>query len=151
MSWFRPMPTTALPRSAPRWEGEKSAARVLVEHPDPLLREGIREVLTDAGYEVVTCGGPHASDVPGASCPLLRQEPCPAVNGADVVFSGLKLRDQVSRMILRRIAKDPCRPLVLTAPQREVDEYVPDVTDHVVFPLGSRRIVQQIDELTADR
>jgi len=80
----------------------RGKAQVLVEHPDPAVRDLLARGLTQHGYRTVTCAGP-GTDQPRALCPLLADEPCPAVSGADAVVFGLDQRDPDSRRVLDRL------------------------------------------------
>jgi hypothetical protein len=80
----------------------RGTARVLVEHPDPAMRELLARGLTQHGYRTITCAGPRTADA-RALCPLLADEACPAVSGADAVVFGLDARDPDSRRVLDRL------------------------------------------------
>lgn len=89
--------TTHLGRQSwpPSWEHDspnRDRARVLVEHPDPATRELLARGLAQHGYRTVTCAGPR-NDSRLRDCPLLVDEPCPAVSGADAVIFGLDRRN----------------------------------------------------------
>lgn len=114
MAWHR-RDTAARAGSPPSWPDEHSegARRVLVEHPEPAARELIARGLRERGYAVVACGGPDGhGDTATDRCPVLHGEPCPGVDGADVVVSSLNLSGQRERTIVRTIAADPASPPV---------------------------------------
>lgn len=137
-----------VPEDPPSWPDEPATGRrVLVEHPDPSVRTILQRDLTERGYDVLTCGGPRPVGEPHAPCPLLRQAPCPAVEDADVVVSGLSLTEHISRMTLRRIARRGTPPLVLMAPAAVVDEHGDEMTPHHVFPVSGAAVARAIDEV----
>jgi hypothetical protein len=133
---------------APTWPSgrEEAHSRVLVEHPDPAAQHAVAVGLRRRGYEVVTCGGPLASGMTETACPLLRDERCPAVDGADVVVSGLSLAIDAERAIIRRIAADPCagRLLVDTTPDKVADHLGAVGVDGYVAPLTVDRILEAL-------
>lgn len=90
------------PPSWPHVRTGRSRARVLVEHPDLAVRELLARGLMQHGYRTVTCAGPRTGE-PTATCPLLADESCPAVSGADVVVFGLDRRDPDNRRVLDRL------------------------------------------------
>lgn len=133
---------------APTWSSANGSPRVLVEHPDPMARGAAQRALEAGGYEVLTCGGPHPVGEPSRSCPVLPQQPCPAVRGADVVVSALA-RDQVSRMVTRRVVRDdPDQPVIVVAPQDIVDRHDPDVSAARLWPLDADGLLSMVDSLT---
>lgn len=121
MTWLRPLRahgregTNTIP-GAPQWpNGDRSGAlRVLVEHAEPATRHSIARGLQAHGYEVVECGGPDADGPdPVGHCPVLSNEACPAVNGADVIVSGFNVGAEREGLIVRRIAESPGSPPML--------------------------------------
>lgn len=113
MSWLSTKDAHAA--TVPHWTGKpRGAVRVLVEHPEPAARRLLTTGLRDLGYEVVDCGGPGAIDAEHAvGCPVLAGDPCPAVDGADVIVSSLHLEGSDDGMIVRGIADDPASPPML--------------------------------------
>jgi hypothetical protein len=72
-SHFRP---AHLRRGEPRWG-------LLVESADPVLAISDHTAFLDAGFDVTVCPGPvHEA----SECPLVRGEPCPLADAADVMF-----------------------------------------------------------------
>ncbi len=69
----------------PVWTDPHEAPRVLVEAPSG--RWHAEEAVRAAGFSVITCPGPDAM-APGR-CPVLSGDPCPLVEGADVVVVAL--------------------------------------------------------------
>lgn len=147
MGWRRPTPERTERSEAPTWAGEPVRTRILVEHPDPTVRDVLQRDLVAEGYEVLACGGPRPEDDRAASCPLLRQQPCPAVTGADVVVSGLSLTDHVSRIVLRRITRNSRPPLILAARAHDIDAHADGITPHHLFPVDAREVSRLVDDL----
>lgn len=136
-------------RSAPpRWTGTRVGVRVLVEHPDPLVRARLERGLKERGYEVLSCAGPRPDHDGAVSCPLLHQEHCPAVDGADVVVNGLRLQDATTRIGLRRArTQHPVLPIIVAAPSQAVEGLDTDLADAHLHPLTVDRLAELIDEL----
>ena len=105
---FRRRPRTT-PPPPPSWSTVWRAARVLVEHADPEVRAELVADLRARGYDPIGCGGPTERD----QCPVLSQEPCPAVQQADAVVTGL-VDDRPGRMMARTMLDlAPERPLLV--------------------------------------
>jgi hypothetical protein len=77
------------------WPATATKTRVLVEHPDALVRWQYAEALRDLGWSPATCAGPTGR----SSCPLVTGEGCPLVAGADVVFTSERLPDGVAAAV----------------------------------------------------
>lgn len=132
----------------PRWPDGAAGTRVLVEYPDPLVRDILERELRARGYQVLGCAGPRPDSEGGVSCPLLHQEHCPAVDGADVVINGLGLHKALTRIGLRRVrAQHPGLPVIVEAPQQAVEEHDGDLADAHLYPVTVERLTQLIDEL----
>jgi hypothetical protein len=146
---FRSNRSRELPAGAPRWPARGTGTtRVLFEHPDDHVREIISDKLQERGYEVLTCSGPGTPGSGQLSCPLLQQERCPAVSGADVIVSGLPLREPIARLILRRTKRDARgRPVIVVASQREADAHGNGLIDHRVSPLTVSELTEALDSL----
>lgn len=113
----------------PAW-GPEAGPRVLLEHRDVVVQDVLREALEGAGFDVRTCGGPE-----GRGCPVLRQEPCPAVEEADVVVSGL-VGTTLGRVIARRVRRrHPDRPLLVEATEWLGEQLGDDVCTARIYPL----------------
>ena len=139
------------PAQAPGWRTSVAGAgpRVLIEHPDPAAQDVLARGLEKHGYEVLTCGGPRAAGCTEVSCPLLWQESCGAVDGADVVISGLSLHTAPERMILRRISQAPGAPqLVLEATPGDAAGLLETSADGYVTPLSVSGVVEALERLT---
>lgn len=134
----------------PHWPDGRGGVRVLVEHSDPVIRDILERGLGDRGYEVLGCAGPRP-DVDGAvSCPLLHQEHCPAIDGADIVVNGLRLETVITRMGLRRArTQRPELPFIVEAPEWVVEEHDGELTDAFLYPLTIGWLTRLIDELIA--
>jgi hypothetical protein len=94
-----------------------SAPSVLVVSSDAGLREQVAVWVGEAGYEVITCPGPHP---PGYSCIGLRGERCPLDAVADLTVldlhpSGPALGDQTGRAALVEIYQANGRPVLVLA------------------------------------
>ena len=103
------------PRS--RAGAASSALSVLVVSSDAGLREQVAVWVGEAGYEVITCPGPHP---PGYSCIGLRGERCPLDAVADLTVldlhpSGLALGDETGRAALVEIYQADGRPVLVLA------------------------------------
>lgn len=100
----------------PFWNGTEERPRILVEHPDPVVRAAYERVLGAHGYAVLTCSGPRPDGTGRVSCPVLRQEPCEAVEGANLVLCGLDPTQVINRVIRHRIEQPrPGGPVVCRA------------------------------------
>ena len=122
--------------------------RVLIEHPDPAAQDVLARGLQQHGYEVLTCGGPRAAGRTEVSCPLLRQEPCGAIDGADVVISGLSPHASTERLIIRRISQGQgARHLVLEATPDEAAGLLDAPADGHVTPLTVPGVVDALERL----
>lgn len=147
MTWSRTRRRPPKP-DVPAWPAERTGTRVLLEVSDPGVREGLERGLSAKGYQVLTCGGPDLDPDVGVTCPVLRQERCPAVSDADVVVSTLSLTRPVTRMIQRRIAREGRPPLILGAPQDVVASHGDGMTPHQVFPVGPDAVARLVDSVT---
>lgn len=135
--WPRRRSTASPP---PAWGPERTGRRVLFEHADGAVRGVMARELSQLGYDVRTCGGPR-DDV---GCPVLRQQPCPAVEGADVVVTGL-LNDERGRFIARRIRQHhPDLELIAEATDWTAEQVDLPVANRRVFPLRSRTLSEMM-------
>ena len=145
--WRRPQEPDR--QEAPTWEEPVAdTRRVLIEHPDPAAQDVLARGLEQHGYEVLTCGGPRAAGRTEVSCPLLRQEPCGAVDGADVVVSGLSPHTSTERLIIRRISQGhgPAQ-LVLEATPGEATGLIDTPAAAHVTPLTVSGLVDTLERL----
>ncbi len=109
------MTRASRPRS--RAGAASSALSVLVVSSDAGLREQVAAWVDAAGYEVITCPGPHP---PGYSCIGLRGERCPLDAVADLTVldlhpSGPALGDETGRAALVEIYQADGRPVLVLA------------------------------------
>lgn len=81
----------------PPWPGHHERPRILVEVPG--ARWHAEQELTDAGYQVLSCPGPHHG--PGGHCPLLEGGRCELADGADAIVVSLVM-DESGREILHQ-------------------------------------------------
>jgi CheY-like chemotaxis protein len=90
--------------------------RVLIEHPDPDRGLELGTAIRRAGFTVGVCTGPDAAAHPARRCPLHRNEPCIAVEGADVVVTALDLEATDGLDVVRALrTRYSSTPLVLLA------------------------------------
>lgn len=134
-------------RQPPRWNGTAPRGRVLLEHPDARVREVIQRSLEEHGYRVVACGGPESPD--GAMvCPVLRQEPCPAVEGADAVIAGLDLDDPSNRLLVDRIVQSrPDRPMIVASDLRVTTSSGGEIGPHHLYRTTIAPLVRRLYDL----
>jgi hypothetical protein len=64
---------------------------LLIESADPVFSVADFSAYREAGFEVTLCQGPSESPV---ECPLVRAEPCPFADAADVVLFDLGPNEQ---------------------------------------------------------
>jgi hypothetical protein len=129
-------------------EPPSGRVRVLFEHVDGGERWAAHELLTEAGYEVVTCGGPEA---PGEhDCPVLQGEGCAAVCAADVIVTGLSSRWRTGPEILASVrAMHPETPIIVEASPRYTERHS-DVLEgcEVIHPLSAHALLDALDRVT---
>jgi DNA-binding NtrC family response regulator len=92
---------------------------VLVVHHDPDMADEETDWLRRAGYGVVECSGPARGP-----CPILNDEPCSAVDAADVLVYDVWASgnaDTERELIARLRELHPTIPIVLTAPGIELN------------------------------
>ena len=80
----------------PVWPPLDPRPRVLVEVPGGRWRAATEAA--NAGLGVIGCYGP--SGTPAGWCPVLRGEPCPLVESADVVVTALRADDERTATVL---------------------------------------------------
>ncbi len=125
MFWRRARTTPSPP---PSWSTVWNGRRVLVEHADPRVREELLSDLRTRGYDPIGCGGPAERD----QCPVLGQEPCPAVQQADAVVTGL-VDDRPGRMIAHAMLDlAPDRPLLVTGSPEVIADLDPQLQRRAV-------------------
>ena len=95
----------------------RRAPSVLVVSSDAGLREQVAAWVDAAGYEVITCPGPHP---PGYSCIGLRGERCPLDAVADLTVldlhpAGAALGDETGRAALVEMYQADGRPVLVLA------------------------------------
>jgi hypothetical protein len=124
--------------------------RALVVHHDIDMADQEADSLRRLGFIVEQCSGPGTF-----ACPILRGEPCPAVERADVLVYDVWATtesDGGQHLIegLRELYPDV--PVVLTAPGMELD-WVVTTGAHRVTPLvgvpTAERLAAAIDEAVA--
>ena len=89
--------------------------RVLVESTDLAERWAVERTLRQAGFGVVSCGGPALLE--DGSCPLVTCGDCPGAAAADAVFFRLNLPDEANEKVLRALRREvERRPVVVEVP-----------------------------------
>ena len=138
MFWRR---SRTAPSPPPSWSTVWRGERVLVEHADPAVREEVVSDLRAKGYDPLGCGGPAERDY----CPVLGQEPCPAVQQADAVVTGL-VDNRPGRMIARSMLDlAPGRPLLVAGSPEVIADLEPDLQRRAV-ELQAPAIEAALDE-----
>lgn len=126
--------------------------RVLVVHHDIDMADQEADSLRRLGYEVEQCSGPRyeveqSSALLSNACPVMRGEPCAAVERADVlvydVWSTTE-SDGGKRLIEGLRDRYPSIPIVLTAPGMELD-WVETEGPHRVVPLVGIPTADRLD------
>lgn len=118
--------------AAPSWPGPHGdRSRVLVEDPDGANQWAIHRALTKAGFDVATCDGP--TSFPDGRCPLVEHGSCALVDGADVIYNALPLREADSRILLRTLRRRaPLTPVLVEAPIAQADLWPDTLRDCTV-------------------
>jgi hypothetical protein len=122
--------------------------RVLFESADGGERWAAGVVLAEAGYEVVTCGGPEAA--PLTRCPVLDGDSCPAVCDADVVVSSIGMRWSAGLEVVAAIrSQHPDKPLIVEAPPAYAKMYH-DLLDgcDVIHSLTTESLLDAVERAT---
>lgn len=123
--------------------------RVLIEHSDDAVSREYADALRRAGYSVAICHGPSAERDPTERCGLVGGEPCAAVDGADIVVSGLGIRAPEKRAVLEALRRHyPDKPLVVEVAPGDLDDCA-DLVDglHLVFaPVGATELLAAVDD-----
>ncbi len=100
----------------PEFSEEHLRPRVLVEEEDAAVRAAIVDMLAEAGFEAVGCGGPDCQS--SGHCPLETLDDCGAAADTDVVFCSLRMSDSRSRSILRNLKRlHRNTPIVVEVPK----------------------------------
>jgi len=105
--------------------------RVLVEEQDGAIRSSYVNLLRDAGFEAVGCGGPEDQEgarcslaIGQARCPLVKGQGCDAAERADVIFFSFRLADERNRNILKALKRlNPKTPIVVELPKPQSFRY----------------------------
>ncbi|MAG04682.1 MAG: hypothetical protein CL406_08800 [Acidimicrobiaceae bacterium] len=113
--------------------------RVLVEEEDDAVRAAIVEMLKDAGFESVGCGGPDTQS--SGHCPLENHEECGATTQADVIFCSLRMSDPRNRQILKGLKRlHRNTPIVVEVPKPQAASLHGSlIGTHVVYTPITRR------------
>jgi hypothetical protein len=129
----------------PRWSTPSTRRRVLLEHADVDVREPLAHALTERGYDVVTCPGPHG----GRTCPVLHDRPCYALDDADAVVTGLALTPS-GRAIAMQALHDAERPLVVEGTPTMLAEADPALAAAAIYPLTAETVDDRLRRLFRD-
>ena len=117
--------------------------RALIVHRSEGVTVSEAEALTRRGYDVEMCSGPAYY-----SCPVLRGEPCPAVESADVLVYDVwaTTESQSSRRLIEGL-RDlyPETPVVATVPGMLLD-WMETEGPHKVTPLVGVPSGDRLDE-----
>ena len=124
----------------PQWPGRRDRPRVLVEVPGGRWR-GEAEARA-AGLDLIACPGPASTA--GPRCPVLRGEPCPLVEGADVVVYSLR-GDDGSAVLCAHPRLHPGVALCLDLGSTPGAEPLPGMV--ALSPLRPAEAVKRISEL----
>lgn len=113
--------------------------RVLVEEEDGAVRAAIMEMLDDAGFESVGCGGPDTQS--SGHCPLENHEECGAATQADVIFCSLRMSDPRNRQVLKGLKRlHRNTPIVVEVPKPQAASLHGSlIGTHVVYTPITRR------------
>ncbi len=113
--------------------------RVLVEEEDGAVRAAIVEMLEDAGFESVGCGGPD-TQISG-HCPLENHKECGTARHADVIFCSLRMSDPRNREILKSLKRlHRNTPIVVEVPKPQAASLHGSlIGTHVIYTPITRR------------
>jgi hypothetical protein len=126
----------------PRWTSARSARRVLVEHGDADVREALVAQLRDRGYDALGCAGPDDD-----GCPILHDEPCPALAATDAVVTGLA-RTEVGRELTEATLRlHPGRPLLVEGTPYMLRDAGDELRAHGMYPLRAQHVVRRLQGL----
>lgn len=95
--------------------------RVVIESRRPAAAAALAGALTESGIDPVVCAGPDES---GHGCPLLADEPCALIEGADAVVYDLDLEQPADREVLRSlVVEHGGLPIVTERSTEEARQY----------------------------
>lgn len=113
-------------------------ARVLIENADSGEAWVMQKLLTDAAYDVQTCGGPDC--LKRHRCPLVTEEKCSLVEGADVVVHGLNLERPDQAAVLQAIRdRHPDTPVVVEVPTPIREKHANLLDGFTIVPMPATR------------
>lgn len=129
------------------WPAAGDGPRVVVENEDPMWQWAATGLLEAAGYQVACCGGPH--DLPNQQCPLVTDDRCPLIDGADLVINGLGIRDPANRAVLTalRTRRDQI-PVIVEIRTPQLDELHAEIPGcrTVPFPARPKQLLAAVDD-----
>jgi hypothetical protein len=130
-----------VPRRAWRSAGRPGRRpRILIEDDHPALAISDFSLFEQAGFDVAFCSGP-GPDL--AACPLLHDQPCPVLTGADAVLHGLEPRLGVATAIRRHRPELP----VVAFQRRRADGSLPPGPRGCIPHVFPSSVKGQIDAL----
>lgn len=133
----------------PIWVNDTVGPRVMVEATDYAKQDAVARILRNEGYDVLTCGGPEATD---DRCPLVGHDECDGVRRADVVVHSMRHHDVRNREVLEKILdRFPTTPVVVEAPRPHVERHPEDFEGCTVVyqPMTSSTLLAAIDTALA--
>ena len=123
----------------PDFRDDHLRPRVLVEEEDGAVRAAIVDMLEDAGFESIGCGGPDSQA--SGHCPLESHEKCGATENTDVIFCSLRMSDPRNREILKSLKRlHRNTPIVVEVPKPQAASLHGSlIGTHVVYTPITRR------------
>lgn len=124
--------------------------RVILESRDFPRAAALAAALVDAGMDPVVCTGPTAD---GGGCPLLTDEPCPVVIGADAVVFDLDLDRAEDRDVLRSLVVERAGLPIITEQDVDQARRHPEVLGGctVVLPFSAQHTAEAVVAALTDR
>lgn len=110
----------------PGWAPKRMRPRLLVEGVKGMWWG--EQLARQAGFELRMCPGPGGV---AENCPVMRGEPCPMVDGADVVVSMLPDDDLTEEILERHRCTHPGLTIVVPGDEFDVGEGVGDLFDEL--------------------
>ncbi len=138
------------PARTPVWPASSGRKRVLVENDAFAELHVIERILTDEGYEVITCAGPSSQE--RRACPLVEGDGCALVGDADLVVHGLRITEPENEAVLRAI-RDQYRdtPVVVEVPMPQLEQLRTTLEGCrvITFPTTRNVLVDAVHDLLA--
>ena len=125
---------------------------MVVENEDAMWQWAATGLLEAAGYQVACCGGPH--DLPHQHCPLVADDRCPLVDGADLVVNGLGIGDPANRAVLTalRSRRDQI-PVIVEIPALQLGTRHAEIPgcQTIPFPARPKDLIAAVDDAIRGR